>query len=83
MRQENAKSDSIIRCNMCAKQIKAVSGTYQEDFIEGYKEWGYFSNKDLEIHKFNICEDCYGELIQSFQIPVEISEKIEVLYPSR
>lgn len=83
MRQENAKSDNTILCNMCGKQIEAVNGIYQEDFIEGYKEWGYFSKKDLEIHRFNICEDCYGDLIQSFKVPVQVSKKIEVLYPSR
>lgn len=83
MRQENVKQDNSIFCNMCGKHIEVVNGIFQEDFIEGYKEWGYFSEKDLETHKFNICEACYGELTQSFKVPVQISEKTEVLYPSR
>lgn len=75
--------NTTINCNMCGKDINSYNGIYKEDVFEGYKEWGYFSNKDLEIHKFSLCEDCYEELIKSFKIPVQVLEKIEVMYPGK
>ena len=41
--------------------------------------WGYFSQKDGELHKIMLCEACYDEWIRSFQIPVEITENVELL----
>lgn len=68
-----------ILCNMCGKVIKFDHGILKEDVFQGHKEWGYFSNKDLEVHKFNICEDCYEKLIQTFKIPIQVEKKIEVM----
>lgn len=70
-----------ITCNMCGKDIKSHRGILMEDIFEGHKEWGYFSNKDLEVHKFTLCEACYDNMIRSFKIPVSVTEKIEVMYP--
>ena len=36
--------------------------------------WGYFSKKDTQRHQFDLCEDCYDEIIRGFAIPV--TEKI-------
>lgn len=66
-------------CNICAKKLKMENGLFKEDVFEAVKEWGYFSNKDLEVHKFNICEDCYDNLIKDFKIPVSICKKNEVM----
>lgn len=68
-----------IYCNVCGRQIKMENGILKEDVFEATKEWGYFSKKDLEVHKFNICEDCYEEMISKFKIPVYISNKKEVM----
>lgn len=68
-----------IFCNMCGKNIKQDHGILKEDIFQGYKEWGYFSHKDLENHKFNLCEECYDKLIQSFKIPIEAERKVEVI----
>lgn len=68
-----------IRCNVCGKKIKIENGLLKEDVFEASKEWGYFSKKDLEVHKFNICEECYEELISTFKIPVKVINKNEVL----
>ena len=44
-----------------------------EDILEVEKRWGYFSNnKDNEVHKFDLCEECYDEFVGTFQIPIEI-----------
>lgn len=72
------KSNDIC-CNVCGKKIKTENGILKEDVFEATKEWGYFSKKDLEVHKFNICEECYEELISNFKIPVKVINKNEVL----
>mgnify|MGYP006868007018 CR=1 FL=1 len=68
-----------IRCNACEKQIKMENGILKEDVFAGYKEWGYFSKKDLKVDRFYLCEECYEKIIKSFAIPIERIEKVEVL----
>lgn len=58
-----------MRCNRCGKEMAA------EDVLSVEKRWGYFSNKDNEVHHFNLCEECYDEIIATFQIPVEIENR--------
>lgn len=66
-------------CNVCGKKIVMEQGIMKEDVFEAAKEWGYFSKYDLEVHKFNICEECYDKLISTFKIPIEVVRKKEVL----
>lgn len=51
-------------CNKCGKEIDITSN----DYFEGKVQWGYFSNKDGEIHQFDLCEDCYDNLVKNFKI---------------
>lgn len=53
-------------CNKCGREI------VNEDALSVEKRWGYFSNKDNDVHKFDLCEKCYDEFISTFQIPVEV-----------
>jgi ribosomal-protein-alanine N-acetyltransferase len=76
--KKSVKIESVY-CNVCGRQIKAEHGILTEDVFEATKEWGYFSNKDLEVHKFNICESCYEKLVSTFKIPVEVIHKKEVM----
>lgn len=73
------QKDMGIFCNVCGKKIVMEQGIMKEDVFEASKEWGYFSKKDLEVHKFNICEDCYEQMISTFKIPIEVVRKKEVL----
>ena len=66
-------------CKMCGRELKTENGLLMEDAFEAAKEWGYFSKKDLELHKFTICEACYDRLIETFLIPVERQVKKEVM----
>lgn len=82
MKRENSGSKSgecSIYCNSCGKKLKVENGILKEDAFEASKEWGYFSKRDLEIHHFTLCEDCYEKLISQFQIPVEARKKLEAL----
>ncbi|MDF2544736.1 MAG: hypothetical protein K0S47_4454 [Herbinix sp.] len=80
-RAESGKKggDHAILCNVCGKNLKVENGILKEDAFEATKEWGYFSKRDMEIHHFNICEECYEKMIAGFQIPVEVEKKLEAL----
>lgn len=73
------KADNELVCNVCGKTLVVKNGIQQEDALKVKKEWGYFSEKDLEVHHFLICEECYDKLINSFVVPVCKTKKKEVL----
>ncbi len=66
-------------CNCCKKELRLENGIVKEGVYAGNQEFSYFSNKDGEIHSFDLCEDCYDKIIAQFEIPVEIFEKKELL----
>ncbi|MFA9464309.1 MAG: hypothetical protein ACERKN_08435 [Velocimicrobium sp.] len=68
-----------IQCNVCGKEVKKENGFLKEDFLMINKEWGYFSNKDIEIHSFKICEECYDKWIATFAIPVVKKKVSEIM----
>ena len=75
MRQYRTKKKEIneldkIICNKCGKEIEVIRGVAQEDVLEVNKRWGYFSNKDNQEDVFDLCEDCYDELVASFKIRI-------------
>lgn len=61
-------------CNVCGNKL-----TEKTDFVEIKKEWGYFSNKDTEIHELKICERCYDRIVKQFEVPPKVTEKNEIL----
>lgn len=68
-----------MHCNACGRALRIEDGILKEDIFEGGKEWGYFSRKDLEIHRFYLCETCYDRITGGFLIPPEIEDKKEIL----
>ena len=70
---EKKKEIRRIICNMCKKEIEVIDGIGKEDVLSVEKRWGYFSEKDNEVHRFDLCEACYDKLVGSFAIPVEIA----------
>ena len=67
------------KCNCCGKEIKTVWGIQKEDVLYVSKEWGYFSEKDMERHRFVICEACYDNWVSGFKIPPKVEERTEAL----
>ena len=65
MRQEQK-----IICNKCGKEIVMEKGMFYQDVLSVEKRWGYFSEKDNEVHEFDVCESCYDKWISTFLIPV-------------
>ena len=65
----------VIYCNRCGRRMEGPDGTPVEEGILVEKSWGYFSEKDGEIHSVDLCESCYDLLVQDFQIPPEKKEQ--------
>ena len=70
-KQEMKEVKKII-CNKCGKEIVVERGVPKEDTFSVEKRWGYFSEKDNEVHSFDLCEKCYDEWIATFSIPIDI-----------
>ena len=51
----------------------------REGCISVNHQWDYFSEKDGEIHRFDLCEECYDAVISQFAIPAEVEENTELL----
>ncbi len=68
-KRESYELDKII-CNKCGKEIPVIKGVAQEDFLQVNKRWGYFSNKDNQEDAFDLCEDCYDELVTGFKFKI-------------
>lgn len=59
------KRIKYIICNKCGKSIKIND---YKDFLSITKHWGYNSSYDNEVHKFDICQDCYETFVSSLKI---------------
>ena len=68
--KETKEIDKII-CNKCGKEIPVSKGVASQDVLQIEKYWGYFSEKDGRRDRFDLCEECYDELVKSFLIPME------------
>ena len=51
-----------------------TKGLPEEEVLEVEKRWGYFSEKDGQTDRFDLCEACYDEWVDGFLIPIERSE---------
>ena len=67
------------KCNCCGKEIKMAKGIQKEDVLYISKDWGYFSKKDMERHRFIICEACYDNWVSGFAIPPKVEDQTEAL----
>lgn len=65
-------------CNQCGKELRFENDILVEDAFEAKKEWGYFSQKDLMMDQFVLCEACYDQIVKNFKIPVARKEITEV-----
>ncbi len=72
--EELKKETSKIICNQCGKEIPVVAGQEQEGVFSIEYTWGYFSEKDGEKHRFDLCEECYDAMLKGFRVPAEIQE---------
>ncbi len=68
-----------VTCNGCGKALKLENGYLKEGCFTADAAFGYFSRKDGERHRFDLCEDCYDKMAAGFAIPIEAEEQSELL----
>ena len=66
-------------CNCCKKSLKIQNGITTEAVFSVEYAFGYFSSKDEEIHKFDLCEECYDRWTATFSIPIDVANNTELL----
>lgn len=66
-------------CNKCGRSLKVENGFLKEGCFHVDFSFGYFSTKDGMNHTWDMCEECYDKMIQEFLIPMEETEKKELL----
>lgn len=78
---EGTQDRKLIRvvCNKCGRSLKVEDGYLKEGCFSAETAFGYFSRKDGMSHRFDLCEDCYDEMISQFMVPVEEREGAELL----
>lgn len=77
---DETKSElELVKCNACGRNIPVENGIVKEGICSCLEKFGYFSNKDGQIHHFDLCESCYDEMVKKFKIPVEIEESSEMV----
>ena len=67
--KETKDPDKIIRPR-CGSCIPVIPGAPREDVLDVSKRWGYFSEKDNRLDEFDLCEQCYDEIISEFKIKI-------------
>lgn len=79
MKRINDLQELEVCCNKCGRPIIVENNIIKEGLLEVQADWGYFSLRDLEVHKFDVCESCYEEWVKTFKVPIDIVSKIEML----
>ncbi len=75
---QNRQLESVV-CNMCGKKIAVKDGIVREGAVMFDHAWDFFSEKDGDVHHFDLCEACYDEWISQFRIPADVEEQTELL----
>ena len=78
---KNGQLEAVI-CNNCGKKLVVDKGIIREGAVTFDHAWDYFSEKDGQVHHFDLCEECYDAITAEFKIPVDVEEQLELLCPS-
>ncbi len=82
MRQyENSLEKKLVKavCNRCGRTLRVENGVLKEGCFHAKDTFGYFSSDDGSCEEFDLCEECYHEMIAGFEIPVTRTEATELL----
>lgn len=66
-------------CNGCRKKLVVEKGILREGAFSVVHAWDFFSEKDGEIHRWDLCEECYDHLQSQFMIEAEVEEQVEII----
>lgn len=74
----NGQLEAVI-CNGCGKKLIVENGVVREGVIMVDHAWDYFSEKDGDIHHWDMCEACYDLMISQFRLPADVEEQVEFI----
>ncbi len=57
---ETVLVSSTFYCDICKQDCK--QSDYGPEYATLRAKWGYYSNKDLEDHRCDLCEACYDKV---------------------
>lgn len=75
---KNGQLETVM-CNCCGKKMAVKDGIVREGAVMVDHTWDFFSEKDGEVHHFDLCEACYDDFINQFRIEVDVEEQTEFL----
>ena len=78
LNKKETKLAAVI-CNCCKKELLVENGILKEECIHISHDFGYFSKRDGETQSFDLGEDCYEKMTETFKIPAETKERKELL----
>lgn len=71
---------SSVGCLQPVREEAAVKeGILREGAAHFDVAWDYFSEKDGEVHHFDLCEECYDGVTREFLIEADKEERTELL----
>ncbi len=80
MRKYNGSGElETVICNGCGKKLVVKNGILREGALEIRHQWDYFSEKDGETHRFDLCEECYDRLSGELRIAPDVEEQVEIM----
>ena len=70
---ESGKTEELLEvvCNQCGKKLLVEKGYLKEGCFSADYQFGYFSERDGEVHHFDLCEECYAKMTAGFVVPLE------------
>ncbi|WP_304509207.1 hypothetical protein [Anaerotignum sp.] len=69
--EKNVQESQVVTkviCNCCGKEIPLVREGLWEEYFHAEKSWGYLSNQDGRQDSFDLCQECYEKMIESFEM---------------
>lgn len=66
-------------CNGCGKKMVVEKGILREGAFRVEYSWDFFSEKDGEVHRWDLCEECYDNLVSQFRIEPDVEEQVEFI----
>lgn len=82
IRMRKYKSDQTLDrviCNGCGRKLVVEDGILREGAFSTEYSWDYFSEKDGEIHRWDLCEECYDRMTGQFRIRPDVEELVEFI----
>lgn len=76
--KSNGELETLI-CNGCGKKLVVERGIVREGVFSVDHTWDFFSEKDGEIHHWDLCEECYDAVTAQFRVEEEVEERVEFI----